>query len=295
MSEKAVVLIVDDVRVNLQTLAHILKNEYTIKIAQGGRQAVELASQEPIPDLILLDVGMPDVGGYEVCRLLREDSVTANIPVIFVTGKDTVEDEEYGLSLGAVDYITKPIHPSIVKARVKTHITLKQQHDLLTSMAMRDQLTQLYNRHYFTDMFMSKISHAVRHNKPLSIMMVDIDHFKSINDTYGHLVGDSVLKSIAHVMAQNARTEDIAARFGGEEFILVLDNCTLEDALQKAEHLREQIQTLRPEGIDVTGSFGVVQLDDTINTATRMLDSVDKALYKAKKEGRNRVKIYQEY
>ncbi|MBV5348085.1 response regulator, partial [bacterium] len=163
MRDKAVVLIVDDVRINLQTLAHILKEEYTVKVASGGAQALELVAQEPIPDLILLDVGMPDVSGYDVCRILRENSSTVNIPIIFVTGKDSIEEEEYGLSLGAVDYITKPIHPSIVKARVKTHITLKRQHDLLKTMAVRDQLTGLYNRHYLVDIMAGKVSEAKRH------------------------------------------------------------------------------------------------------------------------------------
>lgn len=125
MNTKAVVLIVDDVSTNVQTLALLLKEEYDIKVATGGARALELASQDPIPDLILLDVQMPEINGYDVFKLLKEESVTAKIPIIFITGKDAIEDEEYGLELGAVDYIAKPIRPSIVKARVKTHITLK--------------------------------------------------------------------------------------------------------------------------------------------------------------------------
>lgn len=141
MSNKAVILVVDDIPTNVQALALLLKDDYAIKVATGGVRALELAGQDPIPDLILLDVQMPDMDGYDVLRLLRENSNTAQIPIIFVTGKDSVEDEEYGLELGAVDYITKPIRPSIVKARVKTHIMLKEQNNQLIAMATHDQLT----------------------------------------------------------------------------------------------------------------------------------------------------------
>ena len=292
MSEKAVILIVDDVRINLQTLAHILKDDYTIKVAQGGPQALELVALDPIPDLILMDVGMSEVSGYDVCKILREDIDTVHIPIIFVTGKDSIEDEEYGLSLGAVDYITKPIRPLIVKARIKTHVTLKRQRDLLKTMAVRDQLTGLYNRHYLTDALIRKVARARRHDNPLSVVLIDIDHFKNVNDTKGHLTGDDILREVAEVIGNSARKEDIAARFGGEEFILVLDNCTLEDAYLKAEGLRQKIETLSPSGLDITASFGVAELSEAINTCTLLFDSADQVLYEAKNEGRNRVCVY---
>ncbi len=292
MSDKAVVLIVDDVRINLQTLAHILKDQYTVKVASGGAQALELAVQEPIPDLVLLDVGMPDISGYDVCRILREDSTTVNIPIIFVTGKDSIEEEEYGLSIGAVDYITKPIHPSIVKARVKTHITLKQQRDLLKSMAVRDQLTGLYNRHYLVDMMTRMVSEAKRHQQPLCVVMVDIDHFKEVNDSFGHLEGDKVLQKIAKILQDGARKEDIVARFGGEEMVLVLNNCPLEEAAIKAEKLRKEIELSEPEGITIRASFGVAQMSALNDTCEKLVKSADDALYEAKAKGRNRVEIF---
>ena len=293
MSTKAVILIVDDVPTNVQALALLLKEEYVIKVATSGVRALELAGQGPIPDLILLDVQMPDMNGYDVLKLLKENSDTAQIPIIFVTGKDTVEDEEYGLQLGAVDYIAKPIRPSIVKARVKTHITLKQQHDQLVGMATHDQLTGLYNRHYLSDALSKKVAHAKRHGELLSVMIVDIDHFKNVNDTFGHLMGDLILKAVAGTMQDSARKEDIAARFGGEEFIMVLDNCTAHDALIKAEHLRSKIQRLHPEDIAVTASFGVVQLDEDTQRYEDLLKNADMALYMAKEEGRNRVILYE--
>ena len=294
MREKAVILIVDDVRVNLQTLAQILKDDYTVKVALGGVEALELASRHPLPDLILLDVGMPEVSGYDVCKILQGNITTAEIPIIFVTGKDSVEDEEYGLGLGAVDYITKPIRPAVVKARVKTHVALKRHRDELRAMATRDSLTGLYDRRYLTDALMSKVACANRHNDRLSIMMVDVDHFKKVNDVNGHLVGDEVLKVIANAIAAAARKEDIAARFGGEEFVLVLDNCSLADAQAKAEELRQKIQLLYPHGLEITASFGIASLSETLNNCNLLFTAVDKALYEAKNGGRNCVVAYRE-
>lgn len=293
MGNKAVILIVDDVSTNVQALALLLKEEYIVKVATSGVRALELASQEPIPDLILLDVQMPEMDGYDVLNLLKENSDTAQIPIIFVTGKDSVEEEEHGLLLGAVDYIVKPIRPSIVKARVKTHITLKQQNDLLTTMATRDQLSGLYNRHYLSDALGKKVSQAKRHGEALSVIIIDIDHFKNVNDTFGHLIGDIILQAVAKVMQEGARKEDIAARFGGEEFVLVLDNCTAHDAQIKAQTLREKIEQLRPQGILVTASFGVAQFDESIEKCEDLLKNADKALYIAKEEGRNRVVVYE--
>ena len=293
MSTKAVILIVDDVPTNVQALALLLKEEYVIKVATSGVRALELAGQDPMPDLILLDVQMPDMNGFDVLKLLKENSDTAQIPIIFVTGKDTVEDEEYGLELGAVDYIAKPIRPSIVKARVKPHITLKQQHDQLVGMASPDQLTGLYNRHYLSDTLSKRVAHAKRHGEALSVIIVDIDHFKNVNDTFGHLTGDIILKAVANVMQDSARKEDVAARFGGEEFIMVLDNCTADDALVKAENLRNKIQLLYPEDIAVTASFGVVQLEKDMQRCEDLLKNADMALYMAKEEGRNRVILYE--
>lgn len=294
MSHKAVILVVDDVPTNIQALAFLLKEDYTVKVATGGARALEVASQDPIPDLILLDVQMPDMNGYDVLRLLRENNDTAKIPIIFVTGKDSTQEEEYGLELGAVDYITKPIHPSIVKARVKTHITLKQQHDELIRIAIHDQLTGLYNRHYLAEILSRKVSKSKRHNEALSVIMADIDHFKNVNDTYGHLMGDLILKAVANVIGEGARKEDIAARFGGEEFVLVLDHCTANDALIIAEGLRSKIEALNTEGIRVTASFGVAQMDEHAIRYEDVLKNADSALYVAKEEGRNRVILYKD-
>lgn len=294
MDEKAVVLIVDDANINVRALEHILKGDYQVKMATGGMEALACIAKDPKLDLILLDVSMPDIGGYDLCRRLKSDPKTADIPIIFLTGKDSSADEEHGLSLGAVDYITKPIRPLIVKARIKTHVTLKRQYDLLRAMATRDALTGLHNRHYLSDALKEKISYAMHHRLPLSLMIIDIDHFKRINDTYGHLVGDHVLTAVAQILLEHVRQEDIAARFGGEEFVIVLDNCSVHDACVKAEIIRQMIENLYPEGIRVSASFGVVQLSDHLDKPAKLLKHADTALYKAKESGRNKVVVCRE-
>lgn len=292
--ELPVLLIVDDVATNVQTLAQIFKEEYHLKIATNGMRALELAEMEPMPDLILLDVAMPDMSGYDVCRLLKEKRSTEEIPVIFVTGRDTVEDEEYGFALGAVDYIVKPVRPVIAKARVKTHITIKRQRDMLEEIAIRDQLTGLYNRHMLTEELERKVSYARRHHEPLSLIMVDLDHFKAVNDTFGHLAGDGVLQGVANILIHNARREDTAARFGGEEMVLLMDKCEAANAFAKAEKMRLEIEALHPEGINVTASFGIAELTPEMKTGQDLMKKADDALYRAKEEGRNRVVLASE-
>ena len=286
---KAVLLIVDDVSLNTQILKTILQVDYHIKTANDGLTAIKLSTLEPLPDLILLDVKMPDMNGYEVMEQLKKDKITKDIPVIFITSSDTTKDEEKGLTMGAVDYITKPIRSVIVKARVKIHITLKYQRDQLIHTALHDQLTQLYNRHHFEAEGNRKFARAKRQNGKLSIVMVDLDHFKSINDTYGHLVGDEVLISTAKLLNANNRTEDFTARYGGEEFVIAFEDCSLSDAKAKAEILRNNIENLYPKNIKITASFGIAQLRQKHNEFKDLLRDADEALYKAKTSGRNKV------
>lgn len=291
MTEQPVVLIVDDMPANIQVLAECLKDHYRIKVATDGLRCLELLSNDPDVDLILLDIEMPGLDGYEVCQRLKEQSATRDIPVIFVTSHDLEENEEMGLELGAVDYITKPIRPSIVSARVKTHITLKQQHDQLLAMAIQDQLTGLYNRHYLMEGSSKKIARAIRHDFPLSLLIIDIDHFKKINDHYGHPKGDAVLKAVAAMLAEQSRKEDIVARFGGEEFIIMLDHCPMSEAQEKAENFRQAIASLQPETIPVSASFGATQLRAEDRSIDDLIKRADQALYEAKEAGRNRVMI----
>jgi len=289
MENRAVILIVDDIVSNIQTIASFLKNDYTLKIALEGKIALELAQSDPIPDLILLDVQMPVMDGYEVLRRLKHDEKTASIPVIFVTANDNVDDEEKGLLMGAVDYITKPMRSAIVKARVGTHLILKAQKDELVYIALHDQLTGLFNRYYLDDEGLRKLSRAKRTKDALSVVMVDIDHFKVVNDKHGHIVGDNIIKAVSKVLKQNKRTEDFSVRYGGEEFLILYDGCSAENAKAKAESLRKNIEDLNQDGIKITASFGVAELNAEHETLDALIKDADEALYRAKESGRNKV------
>jgi diguanylate cyclase (GGDEF)-like protein len=291
----ACILLCDDEVANIQVSAASLKSTYAIKVAMNGQRCIELALQTPQPDLILLDVDMPDMNGYEVCKILKANELSKNIPIIFLTGMDNEADEEYGLMLGAQDYITKPIRPAIVKARVKTHITIKKQRDALTQMALHDQLTGLYNRNYLLEVGQQKLTYAFRHATPLTVFMLDIDHFKKINDTYGHRKGDEVLTAVAKLLQQKSRAYDVVARFGGEEFVMVLSGCPANKTVSKAQSILMEIETLMPSGIRVTSSLGIAVLSDQYTQLEELIHQADMALYKAKANGRNCVVLSDEH
>ena len=293
MKKNETILIVDDSPANIQNLAGVLKDNYKLKVANSGQRALEILENEDEIDLILLDVLMPGMDGYEVVKELKKNTKTKDIPIIFVTGNDSPEDEEKGLDAGVVDYITKPIRPAIVKARVKIHMTIKTQRDTLQYNAMHDMLTGLYNRHHLNAEGARKFAKALRHGSNFSVVMADIDYFKNVNDKYGHLVGDKILKAVASVLNSSNRVEDFVARFGGEEFVILLEDCTCGNALQKAETLRQHIESLMPDGIKITSSFGLTNISAKYNTLEEMLKDADTALYQAKENGRNQVICYE--
>jgi len=287
--DKATILIIDDIAANIQLAASLLNSEYNIRVATSGKKGLEIAESSPQPDLILLDIEMPEMNGYEVCKALKSKSETASIPIIFLTAKDLDSEEELGLELGAVDYITKPIRPAILKARIKTQLIIKNQNDQLVKMALHDQLTGLYNRHYLMETAHLKAAKSLRHSISMSAALLDLDHFKAINDNHGHNEGDAVLKAVGQLLGEITRKEDIAARLGGEEFIVIFDHCDLNDAVQKSEVLRKRIEELEPGGHKVSASLGVSQFNTDGDTFERLLKRCDDALYEAKEKGRNRV------
>lgn len=295
--KKPLILIVDDIPTNIKVLAEALRADYSVRVAGSGQTAFEIIAKFGAPDLILLDVMMPDMDGYEVCRRLKQAPETKNVPVIFVTAKGDVSDEEYGLRLGAVDYIVKPFHLAIVSARVQNHINLKIKTDLLESQAMLDGLTNIANRRRLDEVLESEWKRAQRAGTPLSLVMIDIDFFKAYNDHYGHGVGDVCLKKIAASLAASIdRSSDLVARYGGEEFVSILPDTNLEGALIIAERFRSQIERLQiPHEYSavsryVTVSIGVVCIKPNIGmTQADLLGLADEMLYQAKKDGRNRV------
>ena len=295
--QRNLVLIVDDVPMNVQVLGEALSRDYRIRVATRGEDALAIAAGADKPDLILLDVMMPGMDGYEVCRRLRAEAATKNIPVIFVTAKGEVEDEEKGLDLGAVDYIAKPFHIPIVRARVRNHMSLKLKADLLEAMAMLDGLTHIPNRRRLDETLEMEWRRASRGGGCISFVIADIDFFKRYNDHYGHGTGDECLKAAAAAMARVvARPGDLLARYGGEEFAAVLPDTDLEGAQHLAEALRSAVAALSIRH-EYSGAADRVTISVGYSTAMRfdglgvadLMASADRMLYQAKERGRNRV------
>jgi diguanylate cyclase (GGDEF)-like protein len=289
-------LVVDDQPVNIQTLYQIFADDHEVFMATSGEQALALCRDKQ-PDLVLLDVIMPGMDGLETCQRLKEDDDTADIPVIFVTSQNSPEEETHGLEVGAVDFISKPVNPAVVRARVKTQLTLKAQTDALRMLASLDGLTGVPNRRIFDERLDAEWRACRRSGSPLSLLMVDVDHFKLYNDHYGHLDGDQCLKAVASALASSVeRGRDMLARFGGEEFVCLLPDTDLEGAKHIAEKLRQAVEGLAIPHVEsktaatVTVSLGVATTAqcDALEPPD-LLKVADEQLYLAKQSGRNRV------
>ncbi len=297
------ILIVDDAPANIRALASLLKGEYRILVALSGEKALEIVRGESPPDLILLDIQMPGMDGYEVCRRLKSESPTNRIPVIFVTAKSGADEEELGFNLGAADYIIKPFYPAVVRARVRNQMNLKIRTDLLEELSLVDGLTGVFNRRYFDEHFEEERKRAFRMGHPLSVIMMDIDNFKAYNDNYGHGAGDECLQRVARALRENLpRSGDFVARYGGEEFVALLPCTEGEGALQVAERLREAVISLEiphaysPTAGVVTISLGVASSGVLASPeeAAALLKRADQVLYRSKREGRNRCTLLEE-
>jgi diguanylate cyclase (GGDEF)-like protein len=311
------ILVVDDQPINIQVIHQIFSTHHTILMATSGEQALTICANQQ-PDLVLLDIEMPGMNGFEVCEQLKANPLTFDIPVIFISAHNNVPAEVRGLEVGAVDFITKPINPQIVRARVKTHLTLKAQSDLLRDWAYLDGLTNIFNRRHFDNQLSIEWGRSLRTNSALSLVMIDVDYFKAYNDFYGHQAGDDCLRLIAATI-KNAtkRFGDFVARYGGEEFICLLPNTPLEGAMIFAEQIRVKVSEL---GISHTQSpiqpfvsisagvgakevgtkqVGTKQVDtkeespvkpnNSTATETHLVQLSDKQLYQAKHQGRNQV------
>ncbi|MCL2231488.1 MAG: diguanylate cyclase [Treponema sp.] len=288
-------LIIDDEKVNLKILTHILSPEYTIYTATNGATGIKIA-REYMPDLILLDILMPEMDGYETLSELKTFEKTRKIPVIFITGLDSEKDEEKGLALDAADYIIKPFSSLIVKLRVRSQIQMINQLRTIEYLSMHDQLTQLPNRRSFDERLSMEWNQAIREQTPISVLMTDLDKFKKFNDLYGHQQGDVVLQVVAKVLPQSLRRPgDFVARWGGEEFAVLLPNTPLCGALESAERIRSEVEKADIPCADgstlkITISIGVSsQMPTRDSSIVHLLSSADKALYDAKQAGRNSV------
>ena len=296
MKPAQTILVVDDDPIILDLIDIMFKDDVKVLRAENGNDGVEIARTE-LPDLILLDVRMPNLDGYEVCRQLKEQTETMDIPVVFLTARTETQDEFKGLELGAIDYIAKPIVPQIVEVRIRNHLMQKKMRDQLAIMSSVDGLTGLSNRRRFDEYMDQEWRRGGRNEYPISLLMIDVDHFKLYNDTYGHQQGDNCLRAVAEEIATHLRrSSDLTARYGGEEFAVVLPDTPLEPAMDLAERIRAGIDGLNMEHTasetadHVTISIGlssVVPSDEI--TIESFIEAADKNLYQSKHNGRNRV------
>jgi diguanylate cyclase (GGDEF)-like protein len=300
------ILVADDEPVNLALIKRRLEwDEYRVYTAEDGGQAVERA-REMMPDLVILDVMMPVLDGLQACRLLKEDPSTRDIPIILLSALDDTDTKVSGLSLGANDYISKPFRVEELLARVRVAIRLKRERDLLrlnaeelrrraeaaSELSMTDALTGLLNRYGLQRALQRELAEARRYARPLSCLLLDIDYFKTVNDTYGHAAGDTALVQAARVLSESVRGSDVVCRYGGEEFLVLAPETALEGAAALAEKIRLAVSArLFGEGervFTLTLSVGVAALDGG-ESGNDMIARADEALYQAKQAGRNRV------
>ncbi len=287
-------LVIDDSQdIHRLVKIRLSKEKFQIVSAFDGLTGLA-AARELTPSAILLDVDLPDRDGFSVCADLKSDPMTMNIPVIFLTGATATEEKVRGLEMGAIDYVTKPFDSFELIARVRSALRTSYLLELLSKKAMIDGLTGLWNRTYLDSQIFHQLTAARRQETPLACIMADIDHFKSINDTYGHNCGDEILREVAKVLTDCSRAEDIVCRYGGEEFTILLPNTTLENAQYSAERLRSEIENLviryRTSLIQITCSFGVADL--RASAPPSIVELADEALYEAKRAGRNQVIVH---
>ncbi|MBK6303988.1 MAG: diguanylate cyclase [Arcobacter sp.] len=297
--KKPTILVVDDMTTTLLLLHDLLKDTYEVKIAKSGTKALEILESPNDIDLILLDIEMPDINGYDVCKRIKNNETIKNIPIIFITGRTSQEDEEYGLNLGAIDYITKPFNKAIVKLRIKNYLNLKIKNDMLEKLSMYDGLTNIRNRRYFDETFEKTFSEIKRDKKSLAVLMIDIDFFKPYNDNYGHGQGDETLRKVAKALEKTIkRASDFVARYGGEEFVILLKDINKDGVEAVANNLLNAIRELKIthefSKIEnyVTVSIGVSYYNSSSDiTKLELLLKADEALYNVKNSGRNNFAI----
>ena len=288
MDEKQKILIIDDNSQNIQVAANILKDDNTTIFATtSGSNGLEIAKLKQ-PNLILLDIQMPERDGFEICKLIKNEELTKHIPIVFMTAKTDEKSIESAYTAGGVDYITKPIRKAELLARVKTQLQLSQLIIALKKTSYTDGLTKLYNHNKIFELLDLEIIRAKRYKSTLSILMLDIDYFKKVNDEYGHQTGDVVLEQIAQEISKNIRTVDIAGRYGGEEFLVIFPGISKEEAFIVADRISKSIENLQlKENLKVTISGGIAEYKNEM--LLNLIETADINLYKAKNKGRNRI------
>ncbi|MFL6632882.1 MAG: diguanylate cyclase domain-containing protein [Massilia sp.] len=292
------ILVVDDAMENIQILHGALQDEHEVLFAMDGRRALDIARTQR-PDLILLDAVMPGMDGYAVCKELLAAPETSDIPVIFVTALKSPEDETRALGAGAADFISKPVNAAVVRARVRTQLTVKRQRDALRALILTDGLTGVANRRAFDERFDAEWRRCGRAGLPVALILVDIDHFKLYNDHYGHQAGDATLVQFATAMRRAAaRTQDLVARYGGEEFAILLPQLDGRGATGVAHRLMTELAEIAiphaasPTAAHLTASMGIAcMVPGEHSIPADLIQVADALLYQAKAEGRNRYRL----
>ncbi|NOZ87575.1 MAG: diguanylate cyclase [Deltaproteobacteria bacterium] len=305
------ILVVDDNRTNVQTIKRILEErKFKVFEAENGQEAISRV-RDLSPDLVLLDLVMPKLNGIEVTRILKNQERFKMIPIVLLTAADSVESKVKCLDSGADEFLSKPVNPLELVARVQSMLRIKSLNDDLLSaneklkevnqklkeLSITDPLTGLHNRLYLQMRIGHEFERADRYRSYLSCAMADIDHFKKVNDTYGHAAGDAVLQHIARVFMESIRKIDLAARFGGEEFVFILPETDEDEAILVSERIRASVEAspvvFEGRTILATVSIGIVTFPHhDIENEDQLIDCADKALYRAKNSGRNRVEKY---
>lgn len=305
-----ILLVVDDQPLNIQILVHIFSPDHTVLTATSGLQTLAICADQ-LPDLILLDVMMPEMDGLEVCQRLKADPRTKDIPIIFVTVQNDPDEEATGLRLGAVDFIPRPVNATIVRARVRTHLQLRQAMHQVWEMAFHDALTGLPNRRLLGDRLGQAMQASQRNGCYGALMFLDLDNFKPLNDMQGHEVGDLLLAEVSKRLTHCVRGVDTVARFGGDEFVVLLSMLATgrEESMERASTVAEKIRNAlaQPYHLSLvqtgshptlmehscTTSIGVTLFLGHDTSTADLIKWADAAMYTAKEAGRNRVHFYQ--
>ena len=299
------ILVVDDNPDNLEIISTRLQfRGYDVVMAERGDIAIQKV-HESTPDLILLDIMMPDMDGYEVARRIRQEESLPYIPIIVVTARDSTEDKVTGLDAGADDYLTKPINFPELEARVRSMLRIKRLQDQLEEknreleqLSISDGLTGLYNHRHMHELLQDEFDRSGRSGEPLSVVMFDLDRFKDVNDTHGHQAGDGVLQELSDILRETAREIDKLGRYGGEEFMVILPGSDRDAGHTFAERVREHVEKQKfdiqaDQPLRMTISAGVATYPtDPADGPRRLVHFADQALYSAKNNGRNRVVSY---
>lgn len=294
--DKSQILIIEDDPTTARMMTYRLESaDYSVSVIDNGEECMAWLKQNQ-PDLILLDVELPGLNGFEVCRLVRDSYPSPYIPIIMVTSHDDMESRISALDIGADDFLSKPFNPKELLARIRVSLRIKKMQDELRELSLRDELTGLYNRRFLNEIIDQLVFATMRYKTPLTITMIDIDNFKTINDTYGHSFGDFAIQSVSSIIVESCRKADVICRYGGDEFLLVTHN-DIPGAYQLGDRISSNVQnhSFSRDGItmDITVSIGISTFSGEFQATTdELIKYADTALHESKRRGKNCVTMY---